>query len=437
MLNTIMAFVALFSFLFAVLSHTGLNPLGMIHTTVDYIYSLIALFSIFWLRGSKERYTSAMLIVLTSSLFAFISALLFVPQDEFRIIWFYLLIFAAFITGGVRVGTIFSFLSIGIVIGANILTDLQLSETAINSAVLGLVIGVLFTRAYTKKIIDYEEELTAFNSSLEEMVEQKTTELQELNRSLEAKVEEKVHQITAQERLMITQSRLAAMGEMMSMIAHQWRQPLATTTLMITNEQLKAMMAGKEPSECDKILQKISDTMLYLSDTIDDFQTYFKPDKSAEEISVCEIIERVLHFTEPRRKLCKVQFDVQCGEENRLETYANEVVQVLINIINNAFDAFVERQQEARRIVLAVSAQQESVTITVEDNAGGIDASVIERVFDPYFSTKSKNGTGLGLYMAKMIVENHIGGKLSVSNTQEGACFSVEIPRAVEPTPPL
>lgn len=439
-LNTILSVMALFTFIFALFSSLGMNPLGTIQTVVNYLLVLSAIILIFRLRGPKKRYLQSAYLMYTVAFLAFVSALLFVPHDEFRIIWFYLLSFAAYITGGVRAGNLISIVSIATVLATNIFYDLQLSQTAIVSSLLGLVIATLFFRSYTKKIIDFEHEIMAqqhqlarFNEKLSAQVAQKTEELQELNASLENKVTEKVARITEQERLMITQSRLATMGEMMSMIAHQWRQPLSTTTLMITNERLKSMMTGREPSECEKILDKISDTMLYLSDTIDDFQTYFKPEKATEKISLGALIERVHHFIEPRLLMAKVQMHVEQDNKEEIETYANELVQVLINIVNNAIDALAEMDAGERHVWVQTYSSDVYVKISVEDNGGGIRDDIIEKIFEPYFSSKSKNGTGLGLYMAKMIIDNHIGGALDVENTKEGARFTITLPRKSMP----
>lgn len=269
------------------------------------------------------------------------------------------------------------------------------------------------------------KELYVLNTNLEK----KTLELQDLNVSLEERVAQKVAQITEQEKLMISQSRLAAMGEMMSMVAHQWRQPLATITLMIADEKIKSMVSNKESDETDKMLDKISDIIIYLSNLINDFQTYFKPDKSTENISTTLLIERMEQIIHTRLKYEKVQLHLEKCDEVFMETFANEVVQVLINIVNNAIDIFVDKNQMDRHIWISVEDNSDNVTISVEDNGSGIADNIIEHVFDPYFSTKSKNGTGIGLYMAKMIIEKHVGGGLNVTNTKEGAKFTITLPK--------
>lgn len=268
-------------------------------------------------------------------------------------------------------------------------------------------------------------------SVLNKNLEYKTQELQELNASLEERVTSKVAKIREQEKMIIAQSRLAVMGEMMSMIAHQWRQPLATATLMIANEKIKLMAEGKDS---DNVLDKISDMVIYLSGMIDDFQTYFKPNKSSEKISTQILIERTVHIIQTRLEHERVKLHLEKIEEQTIETYPNEVVQVLINIINNSIDAFIERKVAERHIRICVYRGDDDVTISVEDNGGGIGNEIIGNIFEPYFSTKSKNGTGLGLYMAKMIIEKHIGGTLRVVNVSNGARFTIVLSKIPVPS---
>lgn len=392
-LNMVLLVVAIFGFIFSTISVLDINPLGIIQTTTNYILVVVMLFSMIWLRGSKKRYNRATYIMYIACFLDFLIAFIFVPDDEFRMIWFYLLAFSAYITGGVRAGNIIIIASVLVIILGNIFIDLQISQKAVISSILGLFIAMLFFRSYTNKIFNYEKE------------------------------------ITEQKSLMITQSRFAAMGEMMSMIAHQWRQPLSTTTLMIANERVKSMMKNKEPTQHDKILEKISDTMVYLSDTIDDFQTYFKPEKATQKIDIKSLIQRVKQFTDSRLFVAKVKLHIEEYENEFIEIYVNEVVQAILNICNNAIDILEETNVDNRNIWIKIKNKKESLIIYIEDSGGGIDEEIIEKIFDPYFSNKSKNGTGLGLYMAKMIIETHILGTLNVVNTSRGACFIIKLPK--------
>ncbi len=269
----------------------------------------------------------------------------------------------------------------------------------------------------------HNKELHSLNETLEDKVLRRTQDLQNKREQLENEIQK----VKNQEKMLISQSRLAAMGEMMSMIAHQWRQPLSTTTLMITNYKVTAMLNSNKPDERDEILDKISDTIIYLSETIDDFQTYFKPDKSKDSCELSHVIQRAYTFSKARLDNYNINFNVTCRDSLYVKTYYNELVQIVLNIINNAIDAIIESNTNIKDITITCKQEKGISIIEIEDSGGGINENIIENIFEPYFSTKGKNGTGLGLYMANMIVQNHIGGELKVQNTENGAKFSIII----------
>ncbi|MBC8237565.1 MAG: ATP-binding protein [Helicobacteraceae bacterium] len=277
-------------------------------------------------------------------------------------------------------------------------------------------------------ILKQQYDLQYFNTELELKVEEKTRELVELNESLEGKVKEKVQELIAKDQLLTAQSKQAVMGEMISMIAHQWRQPLSTITLQISNLHLKRLL-NQEVSieECDKVLREISDSIMYLSDTIDDFQTYFQPQKEKSFIDVTELIERAINFLRPRMKNLKMQIIYDDKHKVMIETYENEMVQIILNIINNTIDAFIENEIQNAKVYIDLEENEDSVVIVIKDNAGGIDEENISKIFEPYFSTKGKNGTGLGLYMCQMIVEKHFKGEIRVASSKDETTFEVEI----------
>jgi len=275
----------------------------------------------------------------------------------------------------------------------------------------------------------YQRKLRNFNKELEKQVNEKTKELREINESLEATVKEKVAELIQKDELLTTQSKQAVMGEMISMIAHQWRQPLNTITLQISNLQLKEMM-GEEISqkEISKTLENISNAIVYLSNTIDDFKTYFHPNKELSTIQIKELFDRVLSFVEPRAKKANVRIYVRGAKDIEAKVYVNELIQVLLNLLNNAIDAYEKSDLEKKEIIITVQKQEEKLLISVSDQAGGIKKEHLNRLFEPYFSTKGKNGTGLGLYMSKMIIEKHFGGDIKVNVKDGGTEFVVEIP---------
>jgi len=280
------------------------------------------------------------------------------------------------------------------------------------------------------RIIQQQEELEDFNLNLEKEIKEKISELQNLNDSLEIKVEEKIQELRAKDKILEAQSKQAVMGEMISMIAHQWRQPLSTITLQIANLQFKKLL-GQELSseETDNALSEISDTIIYLSDTVDDFQTYFHPDKKLQEVEINELLTRAVNFAKSR--ISKNNIDIILCENctHSIKTYPNEFVQVVLNILNNAIDAHNELKTKNARIEMDVNIEDDHLIVDISDNAGGIDKKNLSKLFEPYFSTKGKNGTGLGLYMSQMIVQKQFGGELSVKTSTDGSTFTINIPK--------
>lgn len=288
---------------------------------------------------------------------------------------------------------------------------------------------------YILDAAEFEGELGIIQKALVDMIariENDHRQLNELNTTLEQRVEARtqelaleVKKVKDQEKMLIAQSRLAAMGEMMSMIAHQWRQPLATSTLMITQHKITSMLENRDRDRRDEILDTISDTMIYLSDTIDDFQTYFKPDKQKEACALQKVVERAANFSAARLKSHNIEIVVLCEKHIGIQTYFNELVQIALNLINNAIDAIAANHPERKQIRIVCEARDGAIYLHVSDTGGGIPANIIDRIFEPYFSSKGKNGTGLGLYMAKMIIERYLSGTISVANDDEGARFTI------------
>ncbi|MCJ7764856.1 MAG: ATP-binding protein, partial [Thiovulaceae bacterium] len=274
-----------------------------------------------------------------------------------------------------------------------------------------------------------KDQLAKLTRELENKVLAKTEELRKLNTELEERVVIKATQLIEKDAVIYAQSRQAAMGEMISMIAHQWRQPLSTITLQISNIKIKAMLGKATLEETNDALEHISETIIYLSETIDDFQSFFRLNKEKEELNLCELLERGINFTESRIKSANIELQYLCDREQTIMVYTNDFAQVIINIINNGVDVLLQRKVEKPAIKIDAIIKEESVEIHISDNGGGIDEEILHKVFEPYFSTKGKNGTGLGLYMSKMIIEEKMNGNLQVRNSAAGAEFIIEIPK--------
>ena len=228
------------------------------------------------------------------------------------------------------------------------------------------------------------------------------------------------------------------MGEMISMIAHQWRQPLGAITSALISIESKILLKKYDCSKDEGqkkffnfLRRKIKNTEEYiktLSETIDDFRNFFKPDKKRELISILEPIQRALKIIEAslRNKNIILKLDFQYRDE--VNIYSNEMMQVILNIVKNSEDNFLERKIEKPYIEIKTYSEKEFHCIEISDNGGGISEEIIDKIFDPYFSTKhEKNGSGLGLYMSKIMVEQHHSGKLLAKNSDVGAVFTIKL----------
>ena len=233
-----------------------------------------------------------------------------------------------------------------------------------------------------------------------------------------------------QQQMLTQQSKSAAMGEMISMIAHQWRQPLQTISILVQKLPLTRMLGDDISDELlEQVLEDVNIQIDYMSNTIEDFRDFFKPNKEKNEIDLNELVLKAVDFLSYMLNLDSIKVNIDKSEDRKISVNVNEIIQVLINIIKNARDVMIESELEDREINIRTYVTDSNVVIEIEDNAGGIPSAIIEKVFDPYFSTKhNKNGTGLGLYMSKTIIEQHSLGKLTVSNSQLGAVFKIELP---------
>ncbi len=244
-------------------------------------------------------------------------------------------------------------------------------------------------------------------------------------------------QIQQKERLLLQQSRMAQMGEMLSMIAHQWRQPLGAISSALFGIQTKLATGKYDNQDSNEKLyeylnakhKRINEYVQFLSTTIDDFRNFFKPDKRKEFVIFESPISRALQIVEGALASHSIDIEYVFNVNEKVEMYQNEIMQVILNIIKNSEDNFIEKGTENPKIRIETKIMPAHYEIVISDNGGGISPHIIDNIFEPYFSTKDeKNGSGLGLYMSKVMIEEHSGGLLRAENTQEGAAFSILIP---------
>lgn len=232
------------------------------------------------------------------------------------------------------------------------------------------------------------------------------------------------------QELLIAQSRNAAMGEMVSMIAHQWRQPISIIAMCANNMLLDMELESIEPKAFEKQLRDILFQTEHLSSTIDDFRNFFKPNRNKELVSVKSVLDDALKLMRKTFENHTITLNLSYETEDKIPLYTRELMQVFLNILKNATEVLEHNPPTHRKIDIALYQEEHTIVVRLCDNAGGIKEEHLGKIFEPYFSTKDeKNGTGLGLYMSKMIVEKHLQGELKAYNYEEGACFEVILPK--------
>jgi signal transduction histidine kinase len=262
-------------------------------------------------------------------------------------------------------------------------------------------------------------------------------ELHELTRTLEERVAQKTEENARKDRLIIHQARLAELGEMIGNIAHQWRHPLTRLSLLLQN--LKALNAKKRlsPEKLDEMLTAAHEQIFFMSDTIDHFKDFYRPATESVDFEVRRAYDQALNIIGYDLKHKNIAIDCRSDRTLLLHGDPNTFAQVLLNLIANARDALVERAVEPAEITLHGTEREGRIVLTVEDNAGGIAPEHLEKIFEPYFSTKAEKGTGIGLYMVRTIIQEKFGGNVKVTNTDRGARFILVLPSISSPEDPV
>ncbi len=257
------------------------------------------------------------------------------------------------------------------------------------------------------------------------LLQKQAKEIQHFNTTLQNKIDEEVEKNREKDKKILEQSRLAQMGEMLGMIAHQWRQPINAISATSITINMQAQMDILDAKSAISLAEKIEELTQHLSKTIDDFRDFFKPTKEQQNITYADLLASTLDIVGVSIQNKNITITTDIKSDVVFHTYVNELKQVLLNLIKNAEDVLEEKKITNAFIKIEAIENR----LIVRDNGGGIPEDIIEKVFDPYFSTKTLNGTGLGLYMSKTIIENHCNGTLSVTNDADGAVFCIVLPQ--------
>jgi signal transduction histidine kinase len=229
-------------------------------------------------------------------------------------------------------------------------------------------------------------------------------------------------------QIMKQQAKMAVMGEMIGNIAHQWRQPLNALSALNVGLGIKYKTGNLTTEEMNRFKEKSNAIIQNMSETINDFKNFFQPDKEKETFHINEAIESSIRFISDIYGQHKIKILHCTNDDIEIHSYKNELMQVLLNIFNNSKDAIVENRIENPVVTVTTLQSKEEVIISIQDNAGGIDPDILERIFEPYFTTKfQSHGTGIGLYMSKMIIEKSMGGLLVSENRDGGLLTTIKI----------
>ena len=306
---------------------------------------------------------------------------------------------------------------------------------SILSYFLSIKINQILT-SYQKRIESQKNALRNINATLEVKVVEKTNQLEILNDKLKKKFKDEVRKNRKKDQMVYSQSKMAAMGEMIGNIAHQWRQPLSIISTIASGSVIKVDYKTLKEDDLKKDLQKIIDTTKHLSSTIDDFRNFFIDNKEVEKFDLVSLMEKNINLiaASMQNNYIKVITNFNSIE---IKAIKNELLQAVLNILNNARDSVLEQMEGKRVIVIDIFQEENQACIVIKDSGGGIPKENLEKIFQPYFTTKEKSlGTGVGLYMTKQILVNHMNGKISVNNEEfiiedviyNGASFKISLP---------
>jgi len=286
-----------------------------------------------------------------------------------------------------------------------------------------LVLALLFLGAFPLSYL-----LSRPIEHMFDTVTRQQEELRELTHTLEQRVKEKTEENARKDRLIIHQARLAELGEMIGNIAHQWRHPLTRLSLLLQN--IKALNTKKKltPEKLTDMLATSNVQIFFMSDTIDNFKDFYNPSSKALDFPARQAYEKMMNIIGYDLKHKNITVTCSAKDTILLHGNLNEFSQALLNLVVNARDALIEHATPNARIDLHATIHSTQAVITISDNAGGIPVDHLDKIFEPYYSTKGSRGTGIGLYMVRTIVQEKFSGLIHVDNTEQGARFTITLP---------
>ncbi len=401
LLRVVLLTASFFSISIATLSLFLLFPLTMPYTVILYSYGVINIIGYLLLNRNTNIYSYIVQLCIIGSLITFTIMTYVVRDDEFRLVWFFLTAFASYILGGKRYGFIITAFIIIILLYLYSHYDLKLSIYAIFTFFCALIVFNTFAYAFLKKIENDEY-------------------------FFQKRVEDEIALRHSQELFLVQQYRLASMGEMIDAIAHQWRQPLMHSNMIIFNMQEEFELKSCPREYIEEKMKSLIALNQHMSKTIDDFRKILSTKKQIESFSSSVMVDEVVNIMSKGLQSIEVRREYK---DINITTYKNELIQVLLIVLSNAIEILDIRDIDKPIITFDILQDESCITIAVIDNGGGVDISHIDKIFDPYFTTKKDSGgTGLGLYIASIIMHKSIRGDISCANTEIGTKITIRVP---------
>lgn len=255
--------------------------------------------------------------------------------------------------------------------------------------------------------------------------------IRQLNNNLEIKINNEIEKNRQKDLLLFEQSKFSALGEMIGNIAHQWRQPLNIVSMLFQKIERSHKNNTLNDENMNKLVTQALDTVDYMSQTIDNFRSQFEPNREKEKYNLSSTIANTVALVDNSFNILGITIEIDILASIDLYGFPQDLKQILLNLLNNAKDAITLNSISSGKILIKAeyTDNQEKILIKVEDNGGGINKDYIDKIFEPYFTTKHKSqGTGIGLYMSKQIVEKHLGGTITVSSSNTNTCFNIIFP---------
>jgi len=300
---------------------------------------------------------------------------------------------------------------------------------------LSYIVSIIITEPILKMInsikkLDENQSLHLEHSKdefgfLSRVIEDNHNRIKELNDNLESKVKQEVKKNRQKDKMLQDQDLKASIGGMMDAIAHQWKQPLSVISIIVQELEFNAEYSKVEQKDIKRASDETQIQVDHMIDTLDEFRSFFRGNKKTQSVKFKDLVESTLRLLKDDIHINQIHVSIDCNQEEKVNIIPNEFKHVLINIINNAKDAFIENKIKNRKIDIVIYEKDNNVIVNIQDNAGGIPIDIVDKIFEPNITTKEE-GTGIGLYMSKVIIEK-IGGSIEVCNKNEGACFTMSL----------